>query len=208
MYFKKGKAKLEIAVAKGKNIMTKDIQKKPEIGIVKKQGILEGQVKLVYLSLGSNLGNRIKNLEKAKFLLFSNNVKILKVSNFYESNSWPDIKYPKYLNIALKAETTLKIKSLFVLIKSIEKKIGRKKAPKNYPRQCDIDILDYDGKIESIYFKQEKIEIPHPRLHKRNFVLIPLLEVAKNWVHPNYKEKISDLLSNIKNKDLRSIKII
>ena len=175
---------------------------------MKKQDILENQAKLVYLSLGSNLGNRIENLEKAKFLLFSNNIKIIKVSNFYESLSWPNNMHPKYLNIALKIKTTLKIKPLFKLIKSIEKKIGRNKAPKNYPRKCDIDILDYDGKIVSIYFKQEKIQIPHPRLHKRNFVLIPLQEVTKNWIHPNNKQKICDLLSNIKNNELRSIKII
>ena len=188
--------------------MTKDIQKKPEIGTVKKQDILENQVKQVYLSIGSNLGNRINNLEKAKFLLFLNNIKIIKVSSNYESPSWPNNRHPKYLNIVLKIKTNLKIKSLFKLIKLIEKKIGRKRAPKNYPRVCDIDILDFDGKIVSTYYKKEKIDIPHPRLHKRNFVLIPLLEVAKNWVHPNNKEKICNLLSNIKNNDLRSVKII
>ena len=182
--------------------------KKLKIGTVKKQDILENQVKQVYLSIGSNLGNRINNLEKAKFLLFLNNIKIIKVSSNYESPSWPNNRHPKYLNIVLKIKTNLKIKSLFKLIKLIEKKIGRKKTPKNYPRECDIDILDFDGKIVSTYYKKEKIDIPHPRLHKRNFVLIPLLEVAKNWVHPNNKEKICNLLSNIKNNDLRSIKII
>ena len=90
--------------------MIKDIQKKPEIGTVKKQDILENQVKRVYLSIGSNLGNRINNLEKAKFLLFLNNIKIIKVSSNYESPSWPNNRHPKYLNIVLKIKTNLNIR--------------------------------------------------------------------------------------------------
>ena len=188
--------------------MIKDTQKKQEIGIVKKQDISENQVKLIYLSLGSNLGNRIHNLEKAKFLLLFNNIKIIKCSSFYETESWPNKKHPKYLNIVLKAKTTLKLEPLFKLIKSIEKKLGRKNKPRNYPRICDIDLLDYDGKTISIYIKQERIDIPHPRLHKRNFVLIPFLEINKNWIHPNKKQKIGILLTKIKNNELRAIKIL
>ena len=175
---------------------------------MKKQDISEGQARIVYLSLGSNLGNRIINIEKAKFLLSLNDVSILKASNFYESNSWPNNRFPKYLNIALKAKTNLKINSLYLLIKKIEKKLGRKKKPKNYPRTCDIDILDYDNKVRSIIFNKSEIKVPHPRLHKRNFVLIPLLEIAKNWIHPINKLNIYELLSKIKNNELRSIKII
>tara|TARA_Y100000590_G_scaffold448986_1_gene586449 strand:+ start:641 stop:1168 length:528 start_codon:yes stop_codon:yes gene_type:complete len=175
---------------------------------VKKQDILENPVKLVYLSLGSNLGNRINNLEKAKYLLNSSNVNIIKTSNYYETKSWPNKKFPKYLNIVIMAYTSLEINSLFFLIKHIEKKLGRKKTTKNYPRTCDIDILDYDKKVKSINLNNEKIEIPHPRLHKRNFVLIPLLEVSKSWVHPNYNQKISKLLLNINNNELSSIKIV
>ena len=175
---------------------------------MKKQGILENQARIVYLSLGSNLGNRIVNIEKAKFLLSFNDVNILKTSNFYETNSWPNKKFPKYLNIVLKTKTNLKINSLYLLIKKIEKKLGRKQNPKNYPRTCDIDILDYDNKVKSIILDKDKIKVPHPRLHKRNFVLIPLLEIAKNWIHPINKLNIYELLSKIKNNELRSIKII
>ena len=175
---------------------------------MKKQGILENQARIVYLSLGSNLGNRIVNIEKAKFLLSFNDVNILKASNFYETNSWPNKKFPKYLNIVLKTKTNLKINSLYLLIKKIEKKLGRKQNPKNYPRTCDIDILDYDNKVKSIILDKDKIKVPHPRLHKRNFVLIPLLEIAKNWIHPINKLNIYELLSKIKNNELRSIKII
>ena len=174
---------------------------------MKKQDISENPVRIVYLGLGSNLGNRVKNLEKAKYLLNLNNVNIIKTSNFYESSSWPNKNFPKYLNIVIKTRTSHKISSLFFLIKFIEKKLGRKKIKKNYPRTCDIDILDYDKKVKSINLNNEKITLPHPRLHERNFVLIPLLEVSKNWIHPNYNKKVSELLLNINNIELSSIKI-
>ena len=79
MYFKKGKAKIELAVAKGKNNLIKEQQKKIEIGIVIKQDILENRAKIIYLGIGSNLGNRKNNIEKAKFQLIENNIKIIKI---------------------------------------------------------------------------------------------------------------------------------
>ncbi len=174
---------------------------------MKKLDILESQAKLIYLGLGSNIGNRINNLENAKFLLNSNNVIIKKTSSYYESKSWPNERFPKYLNIVIEAKTNLDINSLYILIKIIEKKLGRKKSKKNNPRPCDIDILDYDRKVKSINLNDETIKIPHPRLHRRNFVLIPLFEISKNWIHPYYNQNIAKLLSNINNNDLRTIKI-
>jgi len=175
---------------------------------VKKLDILENQAKVIYLGLGSNLGNKKKNLEKAKFLLNLNGIKIIKTSSYYETKSWPNRKFPKYLNIVIKGSTLLKPTILFNVIKYIEKKLGRKKTKKNHPRTCDIDILDYDNKNISINIDNECIVIPHPRLHKRNFVLFPLFEISKDWLYPRNKLKISQLLSNISNNDLRSIKII
>ncbi len=174
---------------------------------MKKQDILENQAKMIYLSLGSNIGNRKKNLEKAKFLLNFNGIKIIKASSYYETDSWPNKNFPKYLNIVIKGTTSLKPKTLFSVIKYIEKQLGRKKTKKNHPRTCDIDILDYDNKVISINIDNERVIIPHPRLHKRNFVLFPLFEISKNWLHPNNKLKIGRLLSSINNKDLRTIKI-
>jgi len=175
---------------------------------VKKRDSLENQVKIIYLGLGSNLGNRELNLEKAKYLLQSKKIKIIKISNFYESESWPNIKFPKYLNIILKVKTYLSPLKLFALTKSIEKKLGRKKTPKNYPRKCDIDIIDYNSEIISMKINNNEITIPHPKLHNRNFVLVPLNEVANNWKHPKFNQNISNLLSKISIKELRSIKLI
>ena len=165
--------------------------------------MLESPVKSIYLGIGSNLGNRKKNIEKAKFQLIKNNIKILKSSNYYESLSWPDFRKPKFLNIALEISTFLDPLSLLKVCKMIEKKLGRKKSLKNSPRECDIDILDYKNRKT-----KEQIILPHPRMHKRNFVLLPLFEINKAWKHPLKKQDIKTLISTLSNRDIRSIKQI
>ena len=175
---------------------------------MKKQDISENQAKVIFLALGSNVGNRKKNLEKAKYLLSSNKVDIIKVSSYYETESWPNKNFPKYLNIVIKGRTILNPEKIFKLAKSIEKQIGRKKTKKNYPRICDIDILDYNQKSIFLNVDNNNLSIPHPRMHDRNFVLLPLFEVEKNWFHPIKKVKISRLLTNINNNNLRNVKIL
>ena len=188
--------------------MTKDIQRKQKIGTVKKQDTLENQVNIVYLALGSNLGFKVMNIEKAKLLLLTNNIEIMKSSNYYETYSWPNKNFPKYLNIVIKIKTKLNLHNLFTLVKSIEKKLGRKKMRVNYPRICDIDIIDYNEKSISSHVYNHKVTVPHPRMKTRNFVLIPLLEVCKNWIHPKSRENIRELISKSNFTDLRSIKIL
>ena len=175
---------------------------------MKKQGILENQAKIIFLGLGSNIGNRKRNLEKAKYLLSLNNVDIIKVSSYYETESWPNKSFPKYLNIVIKGRTKLNPKKIFILAKNIEKQIGRKNTKKNYPRTCDIDILDYNKKSIYLTVDKNKLIIPHPRMHCRNFVLLPLFEVEGNWFHPIKKVEISSLLSNFDSNSLRNIKIL
>ena len=168
-----------------------------------KQDISENQVKLIYLGIGSNLGNKRNNIEKAKFKLGQNNIRILQLSSFYESLSWPNPKNPKFLNIVLKITTNLTLSELLKKCKEIERKIGRKKNATNSPRVCDIDILDYESKIIN-----DNIILPHPRMHTRNFVLLPLFELNKDWKHPVYKHNIKTLIFSLANKDIRSIKQI
>ena len=170
--------------------------------------MLENPVKSIYLGIGSNLGNRKKNIDKAKFQLIKNNIKILKSSNYYESLSWPDPKKPKFLNVVLEVSTFIDPFNLLKICKIIERKLGRKKSFKNSPRECDIDILDYDQKAITTKVDENKLIIPHPRLHKRNFVLLPLFEISKKWIHPKIKKRITKLLININQDNLRSIKIV
>ena len=167
------------------------------------QDISENLAKHIYLGIGSNLGNRKKNIEQAKFRLIENNVKIIESSSVYESLSWPDPSNPKFLNIVLKVFTSLSSVKLLNLCKEIEISLGRKKSPKNSPRECDIDIIDYKSKIMS-----GQISLPHPLMHKRNFVLLPLYELNKAWTHPVNKHHIKKLILSLSNSDIRSIKQI
>ena len=171
-----------------------------------KQDTLENRAKLVYLGIGSNLGNKKINIEKTKFEIEKNGIKIESCSSFYETDSWPNNKFPKYFNIVLRAKTFFKPQDLLKKIKEIEILVGRKISLKNYPRICDIDIIDYDQKNFKINNKNEKLIIPHQKLHERNFVLLPLYEIEKNWLHPKKNKKIFELLTDLDVNNLRSIK--
>jgi len=168
-----------------------------------KLDILENQVRSIYLGIGSSLGNRKKNIEKAKFKLLENGIKILQTSNYYESMSWPNPKNPKFLNIVVEIRTSLRPLKLLNICKQIEKKLGRKKSIRNSPRICDIDILDYNKKCLN-----KDIILPHPRMHSRNFVLFPLFEINKDWFHPVLKNHIKRLILLLSNRDITSIKQI
>jgi len=84
----------------------------------------------------------------------------------------------------------------------IEQKLGRIRSKKNDPRTCDIDIIDYDQRI----IKNTKLTVPHPKMNKRSFVLLPLFEISKSWKHPKLKINIVKLINSLPIKDLRSIK--
>jgi len=158
---------------------------------------------MIYIGIGSNLGNRIENITKAKYFLDLNGINITKSSSYYETLSWPDPNKPKFINIVVQSNTKASPEKLLKIFKSIEKKLGRKKKPKNSPRTCDIDIISYNQKILT-----GNITIPHKRMHIRNFVLIPLFELNKNWFHPKTNENIKKLIFSLSIKDIRSIKQI
>ena len=172
---------------------------------MKKQDILENQVSQVYLAIGSNLGNKINNIEVTKFELEKYRIKILKFSSCYLSESWPDKSMPNYVNIVIKIKTSLAPLELLKVCNLIELKLGRIRTNKNSPRTCDIDIIDYDNKI---LVKDNKLILPHPRMCKRNFVLLPLFELDKSWNHPKLMINIVKLINSLPIKDLRTIKQI
>ena len=156
---------------------------------------------MIHLNIGSNLnskfGGRFDNITIAIVLLSSAKIKIKKISNFYETPSYPNKRFPNYLNVGVLCSFNGNLEILFKIIKSIEKKIGRLKTKKNDPRVCDIDIIDYKSKI----VKKNFINIPHPRSHMRNFVLYPIKEIDPNWIHPVLKINVNNL---IKKLDLKS----
>ena len=152
---------------------------------------------MIFLSIGSNLeskfGNRFDNINKSLLLLSREGIKNVKKSSFYETPSYPNNKYPKFINIALQIICEVSPVDLLQIISKIEKKIGRVEKIKNAPRPCDIDIIDYNGLVE----KSKTLILPHPRAFERNFVLFPLKEICPNWRYPVNNKKIDDLISNI-----------
>ena len=173
---------------------------------MKKQDTSENLAKSAYLAIGSNLGNKISNIEITKFELEKYKIKILKSSSNYMSESWPDPSMPNYINIIIKIKTSLPPLELLKICNLIELKLGRVRSKKNAPRVCDIDIIDYDKRI--LNEKNRELILPHPRMSKRNFVLLPLFEVDKSWKHPKSKINIVNLINSLPVKDLRSIKQI
>src|SRR6056300_875383 len=102
---------------------------------------------MVFIGIGSNLGNRIQNIENAKYNLKINGINILKFSKYYETLSWPDPTKPKFLNIVIQSNTRIPVDKLIKIFKIIEKKLGRKKNKRNYPRTCDIDLIHTEIKF-------------------------------------------------------------
>ena len=171
---------------------------------MRKQDTSENPVNLAYLAIGSNLGNKINNIDIAKVKLEKYKIKIIKCSSNYISDSWPNPSMPKYINIIIKIKTSLSPLELLKICNLVELELGRVRGKRNIPRTCDIDIIDYDKKI--LNRKNQQLILPHPRMNLRNFVLLPLFEIEKNWKHPKSKVNIVNLISSLPIKDLRSIK--
>ena len=174
---------------------------------MKKQDTLENQVNLVYLALGSNLGDKKNNLNKCIDLIQKEGVFIKKRSKFYSTKSWPNENFPNFINSIILIETKLNLDQLFLKIKKIEKKLGRTKSKRNHPRVCDIDIIDFNCEIIHRKLGNHRLNIPHTRMHNRNFVLFPLYELDKDWLHPKLNRNIVNLLSNLTSEQLLGIKI-
>ncbi len=143
---------------------------------------------IVFLGLGSNLGDKKENLKRAINLL-EEKCKILKLSNLYKTEPVDYKKQDWFLNCVVKIGTELNAKKLLIFLQSIEKKLKRVKTIKNGPRTIDIDILFYDNKI----INKPDLIVPHPRLHKRLFVLQPLKELCPDFIHPVLKKNVKEL---------------
>jgi len=150
----------------------------------------------VYLSLGSNMGERQDNLQKAMDYI-SQRMRIEKKSSIYDTAPVGNVNQARFLNMVCQVTTSVPANTLLYLLKGIENKMGRMPGPANGPRLIDIDILLYgDQTIES-----PDLKIPHPRMLERAFVLVPLAEIAPDVVHPVQKQTIKDLMTAIKSKD-------
>ncbi len=152
---------------------------------------------MIHFNIGSNLnsnfGSRFDNINLAINLLIESKIQISKISNFYETPSYPNKNFPKFLNIGLIGNFKSDYSKLLKCIKLIEKKIGRIKTKKNDPRVIDIDIIDFKGLIND----SNRIKLPHPKAHLRNFVLYPIKEIDPNWIHPILGQNVNNLIKKL-----------
>ena len=164
---------------------------------------------MIILSLGTNLkskyGDRFNNLKYAISFLENYGISIVKKSSIYETPSYPDENNPKFLNIIISIKTNLSPQDLMKILLEIKNKFDRKRINKNDPRTCDIDIIDYNGKILDFNYRDLHLIIPHKELSLRNFVLFPLQEILPHWKHPKTKENISDLIEQLTGKNRKAI---
>jgi 2-amino-4-hydroxy-6-hydroxymethyldihydropteridine diphosphokinase len=147
--------------------------------------------KLTYLSLGSNLGDRAANLERAIEALPAAGVRVLRRSSIYETEPVDFLHQPWFLNCVVEAETSLPPEALLGTLQGIERQMGSRKLVARGPRIIDLDILFYDAAV----VRTPEIEIPHPRMAERRFVLVPLAELAPALQHPALHATIAELLA-------------
>ncbi|HYL74685.1 MAG TPA: 2-amino-4-hydroxy-6-hydroxymethyldihydropteridine diphosphokinase [Bryobacteraceae bacterium] len=147
-------------------------------------------MKTVYLSLGSNLGDREAHLAQAMERLEAAGIRIVRHSSIYETEPQDRRDQPWFLNMVLEVETDLAPLDLLAQTQKIEKELGRERTVPQGPRTIDIDILFYGSSVIST----PELEIPHPRLAVRRFVLEPLAELSPNLVHPVIQKTVRELL--------------
>jgi 2-amino-4-hydroxy-6-hydroxymethyldihydropteridine diphosphokinase len=150
--------------------------------------------KNVYLLLGSNLGDRNALIEEAIVAITHQIGPLKSRSSLYETAAWGKEDQPGFLNIALAVETILSAQEVLRRALAIEKELGRVRLEKWGARLIDIDIIFYDHEVISI---AGELEIPHPEMHKRKFVLVPMAEIATDYIHPILKMKISEILRDL-----------
>ena len=152
---------------------------------------------MIHINIGSNLdskyGSRFENINLSISLLVESKVEILKNSNFYETPSYPNQRFPKFLNVGMVINYENNFHKLLHLFKIIEKKLGRIRSKKNDPRIIDIDIIDFKKKVK----KTKELTLPHPKCHLRNFVLYPILQIDPNWSHPILKKNVQILINKL-----------
>ncbi len=152
----------------------------------------------VFIALGTNIGNRLANLEAA-LIVFPPQIEIKAKSAIYETEPWGYTDQPAFLNMVVRGETDLSPLELLARLKHLELVLGRRPTFRNGPRLIDLDILFYDDLV----IDTPPLVVPHPRLHERAFVLVPLAQVAAELVHPLLGRSVSQLVETVDRRGVR-----
>jgi 2-amino-4-hydroxy-6-hydroxymethyldihydropteridine diphosphokinase len=151
---------------------------------------------MILIALGANIvsraGRPAQTLHAAIAEFWREGISTPAVSPFYETPAWPDPGDPPFVNAVIRIETSLASAALLALLQRIEKDFGRVRQMRNAPRTLDLDIIDYDGRIEG-----GPPVLPHPRIESRGFVLIPLRDVAPAWRHPVSGRSVAELIADL-----------
>lgn len=149
-----------------------------------------------YLLIGGNQGDRMDYLAKARDNIAGSGGAILKYSSVYETAAWGKTDQPAFLNQALLIQTSLDAPALLSTLLEIELTMGRRRKEKNGARTIDIDILFFNEEILHL----PQLTIPHPEIQNRRFALVPMEEIAPQWIHPVFHQTITRLLADCPDK--------
>lgn len=155
-------------------------------------------MKRVFLGLGTNMGDRQQNLADAIDAI-AKKMEILRRSSVYETKAWGYTEQADFLNMVVEAKTELKPLALLNFLKRTESELGRVANFRYGPRVIDIDILFYEDLVRNT----PRLQIPHPRLHERTFVLVPMVELAADLTHPILNRSMSELLKDVDGQEVR-----
>lgn len=149
---------------------------------------------MILIALGANLpshaGSPAQTLRASLAMLSENAVNMVSVSPFYASLAWPNPSDPSFVNAVARVETPLDPAALMELLAEIENRFGRVRKTRNAPRTLDLDLLDYHGRVS-----QGPPVLPHPRIETRDFVLVPLRDVAPDWRHLKSGKSVDELIA-------------
>ena len=158
-------------------------------------------MKTAFLALGSNIGDREANLRDAVDRLASDEIHVLRRSSLYETAPQEMLDQPSFLNAVMEVETSLLPMQLLARIREIEREMGRQRIAPKGPRNIDIDILFYGRAV----ITTQELEVPHPRLAQRRFVLEPLAEIAPDFRHPVTGKTASEILAALEPQGVRRL---
>jgi len=154
---------------------------------------------IVYIGIGSNEGDRLTNIKQSiSFISQLEGCEVEAASSLYETSPFGNLNQQNFYNTVIKISTSLNPKQLFYQLKEIEQKLGRVEHEKWGPRKIDLDILFYNDLI----FSDEIITLPHKGIIYRDFVMIPLIEVEPDLVHPVFNKKVCDFINDLKIKNI------